>query len=96
MIVDVHTHIPTHQRKVPKRDLVSEEMMRSGDSVMLTNSLDDYLKDMEVVDKAILFGIAPRPFVKKDMGELFGSGKGWENNLNHNDLFKKKIRLFSN
>jgi len=86
MIVDVHTHIPTHQRKVPKRDLVSEEMMRSGDSVMLTNSLDDYLKDMEVVDKAILFGIAPRPFVKKDMGELFGSGKGWENNLNHNDV----------
>ena len=53
----------------------------------LTNSLDDYLKDMEVVDKAILFGIAPRPFVKKDMGELLCSGKGWENNLNHNDLF---------
>ena len=85
MIVDVHTHLPTHQNKVPESEMVTEEMMRSGKSVNLTNSLDDYMKEMEVVDKAILFGIAPRPG-KENMGELFGAGKGWDTKLNHNDV----------
>ncbi len=47
MIVDVHTHLPTHQNKVPESEMVTEEMMRSGKSVNLTNSVDDYMKEME-------------------------------------------------
>ena len=39
MIVDVHTHLPTHQNKVPESEMVTEEMMRSGKSVNLTNSV---------------------------------------------------------
>lgn len=86
MIVDVHTHLPTHQEAVPENEIVTEEMMRSGDSIKLTNSVEDYMNDMEIVDKSILFGIAPRPKTEKDLGELFGAGKDWGDSLNQNDV----------
>ena len=86
MIVDVHTHLPTHQEAVPVNEIVTEEMMRSGDSIKLTNSVEDYINDMEIVDKSILFGIAPRPKTEKDLGELFGAGKDWGDSLNQNDV----------
>ena len=55
MIVDVHTHLPTHMSEVPPDQIKTEQTMRSGETVRLTNSIDDYLKDMEVVDKTFLF-----------------------------------------
>jgi hypothetical protein len=57
--------------------------MRSGETVQLTNSIDDYLNDMGPVDKAFIFGIAPRPWRPDDQVLSIG---GWPEELNHNDI----------
>lgn len=61
MIVDVHTHLPSHDDTVPDDEVDLDFVMRPGQTVRLTNSIDDYIKAMDPVDKAFLFGIAPRP-----------------------------------
>ena len=83
MIVDVHTHLPSHQDTVPLGDMVTETAMRSGETVQLTNSIADYLRDMEAVDKAFIFGIAPRPWLPEKQVLLTG---GWPEGNNHNDV----------
>ena len=83
MIVDVHTHLPSHQDTVPSEDMVTETAMRSGETVQLTNSIADYLRDMEAVDKAFIFGIAPRPWLPEKSVLLAG---GWPEGKNHNDV----------
>ena len=95
MIVDVHTHLPTHPDKVPADEVKTEQTMRSGEVVTLTNTIEDYLRDVGHVDKAFLFGIAPRPWIKRipgtgigqfKSGSDFGAGIGWDNSLNHKDV----------
>ncbi len=83
MIVDVHTHLPSHKETVPLNEMVVETTMRSGETVQLTNSIDDYLNDMGPVDKAFIFGIAPRPWRPDDQVLSIG---GWPEELNHNDI----------
>ena len=83
MIVDVHTHLPSHQDTVPPGDMFTETAMRSGEAVQLTNSIADYLRDMEAVDKAFIFGIAPRPWLPEKQVLLTG---GWPEGNNHNDV----------
>ena len=61
MIVDVHTHLPTHDDAVPDDEMELDTAMRPGRQVRLTNSVDDYLDAMGPVDAAFAFGIAPRP-----------------------------------
>ena len=61
MIVDVHTHLPTHDDPVPDEELEFDTAMRPGRKVRLTNSVQDYLDAMGPVDAAFAFGIAPRP-----------------------------------
>ena len=51
MIVDVHTHLPTHPDTVPEDEMVVETTWRSGESVQHTHSVDDYVRDMAQVDK---------------------------------------------
>jgi hypothetical protein len=68
---------------VPPDEMVVETAMRSGETVQLTNSIDDYMHDMEPVDKTLIFGIAPRPWRPKE--RILGS-TGWPNELNHNDI----------
>ena len=95
MIVDVHTHLPTHPDTVPTDEVKTEQTMRSGEVVTLTNTIEDYLRDVAPLDKAFLFGIAPRPWIKRipgtgigqfKSGSDFGAGIGWDNSLNHNDV----------
>ncbi|MBI21125.1 MAG: amidohydrolase [Chloroflexi bacterium] len=95
MIIDVHTHLPTHPDKVPPYEVKTEQTMRSGEVVTLTNTIEDYIRDMAPLDKAFLFGIAPRPWIKRipgtgigqfKSGSDFGAGIGWDNSLNHNDV----------
>lgn len=83
MIVDVHTHLPSHRDSVPTSEEQTETAMRSGEVVKLTNSIDDYLKAMAPVDKACIFGIAPRPW--KPSQNALRISKDWEG-LNHNDI----------
>ena len=61
MIVDVHTHLPTHDTAVPDDEMELDTAMRPGRQVRLTNSVEDYLDAMGPVDAAFVFGIAPRP-----------------------------------
>ena len=46
MIVDVHTHLPSHPDTVPEDEMLTETTMRSGQTVQLTNSIADYYSDM--------------------------------------------------
>ena len=85
MIVDVHTHLPTHRDTVPDSDRTSEDMMRSGDEVSMTNSIADYLCAMEPVDKTFAFGIAPRPW-GSEREIIDGSGDLTDGGKNHNDV----------
>ena len=73
MIVDVHTHLPSHRDTVPEDEMMTETTMRSGQTVQLTNSIDDYYNDMSPVDKTFIFGIAPRPW----RSEEFVTRQAW-------------------
>ncbi len=85
MITDVHTHIPSHQNKVPESELKFDESMKSGSQTrtQLTNSIDDYLKSMEKVEFSFIFGIARKPW---DSNSDVLISPGWDDNLNHNDI----------
>ena len=89
MIVDVHTHVPTHDQEAPDSEVKVESTMRSGEEVRLTNSVGDYLVDMSPVDKSIVFDIAPRP------GERQGGileKYAWPDSMNQNDIASATAR----
>ena len=81
MIVDVHTHIPTHQDAVPANEAASDPLI--GHSVNLTGSLQEYADAMSDVDKALVFGIAPRPGMAAPVADW---REGWPDDLNQNDI----------
>ncbi len=83
MIVDVHTHPPRHPSAVPESELRVDTVMRSGTAIPITNSVAEYLEAMEPVDRAFLFGIAPRPWAGE---ERRGRIAGWPDHFNHNDV----------
>ena len=85
MIVDVHSHNPTHELEVPPEDVVSNPMVGKG--VKLAGSLSEYIAAMEPVDKALVFGIAPRP--GGDKHPLTDWNAGWDEDLNQNDIAAK-------
>jgi len=85
MIVDVHTHLPTHRDAVPESDRSYESAMRSGDPTSRTNSIADYLQAMGPVDRTFAFGIAPRPWLK-DRDLVFKAGDLATDDKNHNDV----------
>ena len=66
MIIDIHTHIPTHTDAVPDAEAHFNEVMRPDVTVQLTNSFDDYIRDMGPVDRAIAFGVAINPHGSED------------------------------
>ena len=83
MIIDVHTHPPSHPNEVPEGERKVDTVMRSGTAIPITNSVADYLKVMEPVDKAFVFGLAPSP-LKPDRVIL--SMDGWPKGFNQNDI----------
>lgn len=83
MIVDVHTHLPSHRDSIPPGEMRIDTTMRSGETVQLTNTIDDYLRAIEPLDKAFLFGIASRPW--KDWNPMEQSDD-WPPPLNQNDV----------
>jgi hypothetical protein len=66
LIIDVHTHIPTHADAVPSDEEKLNEVMRPDVSVRLNNSFGDYIRDMGPVDMAIAFGVAINPHGSED------------------------------
>ena len=85
MITDVHTHIPSHQNKVPESEERFDESMQSGSKykTKLTNSVDDYLKATDKLKFSFIFGIARKPW---DAKSQILAAPGWNKNLNHNDI----------
>lgn len=61
MIVDVHTHTPSHIDHIPEDEMVINDKWRPDKAVPATRTWADYMKAMEPVDKAIVFGIARMP-----------------------------------
>ena len=61
MIVDVHTHTPTHRDAVPPHEVVVNTVWRPDRPVRATGTWSDYLEAMAPVDRAIVFSIAYGP-----------------------------------
>jgi predicted TIM-barrel fold metal-dependent hydrolase len=89
MIVDVHTHLPTHRRAVPPDEVVVNTTMRTGGSNRNTNSVADYLEAMKPCDRTIAFGVAPVPW-KPD--SIVQASKGFPARMNHNDIAAELVR----
>ncbi len=83
MIIDVHTHLPSHRNEVPPDEVETATLARSGTPVRMTNSLADYLDAMAAVDRACVFGIAPRPWKPE---EQVLPTTGWPDDMNYNDV----------
>ena len=81
MLVDVHTHIPTHQDEVPIDEDRSDPLI--GHGARLSGSLAEYTEAMSVVDRAIVFGLAPRP---GEPPPVVDWRAGWPDSLNQNDI----------
>jgi predicted TIM-barrel fold metal-dependent hydrolase len=58
MIVDVHTHTPTHRDAVPPEDVVENDKWRPDRVVRATSSWADYDEAASAVDASIAFTIA--------------------------------------
>ena len=57
MIIDIHTHTPTHRKAVPDEEMRFNTTWRPGTVVPITVSWKDFLDAMESVDKVCVFGI---------------------------------------
>ena len=58
MIVDVHTHTPSHRMEVPAEELVVNERWRPDRAVVASNSWADYEAACSAADITIAFNIA--------------------------------------
>lgn len=58
MIVDVHTHTPTHREAVPAHERIENRRWRPDRPVVATNSWQDYDAACAGVDVSIVFNIA--------------------------------------
>ncbi len=75
MIIDVHSHVPSHIDTVPPEEEVRESKMRPDRAVRLTTTYDDFFEAMKLVDRVISFGIAmpadrPALIGEKDMQKV--------------------------
>ncbi|MCA1646685.1 MAG: amidohydrolase family protein [Chloroflexi bacterium] len=80
MIVDIHTHTPTHVQTVPAAERQPNVQWRPDRVVEAAVSWDDYLAAMQPVDRACVFGIR---FKGGDMPVgREGAGVRWVGNVN--------------
>ena len=75
MIIDVHTHVPSHIDTVPPEEETQTSVLRPDRAVRMTTTYDDFFEAMKPVDRVISFGIAmpaDRPAVigEKDMKKV--------------------------
>lgn len=83
MIIDVHTHIPTHRDAVPAEENLEGSHLIGAD-IKLTGSVDEFLGAMAPVDKAIVFGIAPKSGLIEP--PIMDWRPGWSEGMNQNDV----------
>tara|TARA_Y100001934_G_scaffold263032_1_gene338183 strand:- start:5283 stop:6179 length:897 start_codon:yes stop_codon:yes gene_type:complete len=92
MIIDVHTHIPTHRENVPENEERIDHVMRPDGPVRLNNSFDDYIRDMGPVDVSCVFGVAINPHGSEgDMGVM--TDQNTLNDISHNLAKKDPLKI---
>jgi uncharacterized protein len=77
VIVDVHTHPPTHRNPVPEDERQPNAMWRPDRVVDAAVSWDDYLAAMRPVDRACVFGVQFKGGVEPaghGLGVRYGGG----------------------
>ena len=89
MIVDVHTHLPTHRNAVPPDEVVYIDTMRTGGRNRNTNSVADYFEAMQPCDRTIAFGVAPVPWKP---ASIVQPSKGFPQRMDHNDIAAELVR----
>ena len=96
MLIDVHTHIPSHYENVSKDEERYDERVRPDKLVKTTTSVAEYFEAMDPVDFAILFGIARHPLGTDYLDEL-GFGANVSDSLtNVNDTTAKIVSMRPN
>ena len=88
MIIDVHTHTPTHRTAVPPSEDVVNTMWRPDRPVRATCTWSDFYDAMAPVDRAIVFLIAPGP----NQTPFAATGLASDPNANVNDLTAEFVR----
>lgn len=58
MMIDVHSHVPSHIDTVPPEEEMWESKMRAGKALRLTTTYGDFFEAMKPVDRVISFGVA--------------------------------------
>ena len=80
MIVDIHTHTPTHRGPVPENERQPNSVWRSDRIVEAAVGWDDYMAAMAPVDRSCVFGIrfkgAEMPAGRE------GAGVQWHGDVN--------------
>lgn len=66
MIVDTHTHTPKYRDEIPEEEIQYNTVWRPDRPVKVPVNWEEYMKAMEPVDKAIVFGIAESPSPEAD------------------------------
>jgi predicted TIM-barrel fold metal-dependent hydrolase len=80
VIVDIHTHTPTHRDRVPESERQPNPYWRPDRVVEAAVSWDEYLAAMEPVDRACVFGIRFKGGAMPAGRE--GAGVQWHRNVN--------------
>ena len=78
MIVDVHTHLPSQVDPIDDDEALYNDVIRPDRPVRMQHGFEDYIRVMEPVDKAIAFGLMPRPGPEEErlakLGPAYGKG----------------------
>jgi len=90
VIVDVHTHLPTHRDRVPESERQPNTAWRPDRIVEAAVTWHDYMTAMADVDRACVFGIRFEGGIEPGNGD--GPGIRYEENVN--DSVAEFVRAF--
>lgn len=76
MIIDIHTHVPSHRDEVPPEEVEYNHAARPDRAVKITTTWEEHFQAMAPVDRAVVFGIAFEPMPSM---RFAGSTVGYEN-----------------
>lgn len=82
MIIDVHTHTPSHREAVPPDQVVMNSVWRPDRAVKATTSWADFFAAQGPAALSIVFGIAWHPGVPRYDGLSGQSGDWYDGNVN--------------
>jgi predicted TIM-barrel fold metal-dependent hydrolase len=94
MIIDVHTHAPTHRTEVPDAEREINTSWRPDKTVVATVTWQDYIAAMAPVDRACVFGIRYEGGLEAAGGSTAAQSSGIPYGPNVNDDVATFARAF--